>query len=371
MQKKQFAVIDIGSAKITALIGERGVNGTFVIKARKEFVYDGYSEARFFDASGVKQILFSAAEFLSAGSRTPFSTVYVGVPGAFTEVFVKESQISFPAKKKIDISDVNRLLDAAFVKRSVNSVLINHSAIVYELNDYRRFADPVGAESEILKGKLSFITCDNYFMETVKNTLVALGFNTVECVSVALSEALYLLEPETRDRVAMLADVGHIATTFSLIQGDGILFQKNFDYGGGYISAEISRRLDTDFDTAEQLKRKVNFSAAGDGAREIIRLQDGQCFDAEEVRQAIRESIDGFCGDISEAMEDSGYAIPDYVPLTVTGGGISYLRGAKERISDRLGCAVEIVAPKVPLMDEPTESSILSVLELAISNEGE
>ena len=369
MQKKQFAVIDIGSAKITALIGERGVNGTFIIKARKEFLYDGYSEARFFDVGNVKQILFSAAEFINSGSRTPFSAVYVGVPGAFTEVFVKDSQISFPVKKKIDKADVNRLLDAAFVKRSEKSVLINHSAIVYELNDYRRFADPVGAESEILKGKLSFITCSNYFMEVVKNTLTALGFDTVECVSVALSEILYLLEPETRDRVAVLIDVGHIATTFSLVQGDGILFQKNFDYGGGYISAAISQRLDTDFDTAEALKRKINLSAAGDGAREIVQMPDGGCFDAEEVRQAIRNSIDEFCGCISDAIESSGYVIPDYVPLTITGGGISYLRGAKERISDRLGCAVEIVAPKVPLMDEPTESSVLSVLDLVISNE--
>ena len=65
MQKTQVAVIDVGSSKITAMVGERGVNKTFIIKARKDYPYEGFADGEFFDAASVKKILFSAADFVS------------------------------------------------------------------------------------------------------------------------------------------------------------------------------------------------------------------------------------------------------------------------------------------------------------------
>ena len=42
-------VIDVGSSKIIAVSGERGVNGTFAIDAFSELRYEGFSEGKFFD----------------------------------------------------------------------------------------------------------------------------------------------------------------------------------------------------------------------------------------------------------------------------------------------------------------------------------
>ena len=42
MQKKEVAVIDVGSSKVTAIIGERGINKTFLIKGRYSYEYDGF-----------------------------------------------------------------------------------------------------------------------------------------------------------------------------------------------------------------------------------------------------------------------------------------------------------------------------------------
>ena len=235
MRKKQVAVIDVGSSNITAVIGERGINRTFIIKGRFTFEYDGYDDGAFFDEEKLKRILFTVADKIKKTSKNTIDSVYVGVPGEFTKVFVKESQISFAKKKKIHEQDVDTLFDAAFVMTSTKYTLINRSAIVYELDDFRRLANPVGAVSEILKGKLSFVLCDNYFIDLVKPSVQSAGISNVEFVSTPLAEALYLVEPETRDRIAIIADVGYISTTFTIIQGDGLLYQKSFGYGGGYI----------------------------------------------------------------------------------------------------------------------------------------
>ncbi len=366
MQKKQVAVIDVGSSKITAVIGERGINKTFIIKGRYSYEYDGFDEGAFFDTEKLKRVLFALGETIK---KAGIDTLYVGVPGEFTEVIVKDSQISFSKKKKIQDEDVDALFEAAFVISSTKYTLINRSAVVYELDDFRRLANPVGATSEILKGKLSFVVCSNYFIEAVRPALEMAGIKRVECVSSALAQALYLVEPETRDRIAVIADVGYITTTFTIVQGDGILFQRAFSYGGGYITAAITEKFSVDFDVAERLKRKTNLSRIATSSYDLIDGENGEYYAIEDLKNIIINSLDILCEKISEAMDDSGYNIPEYVPLMITGGGISYIRGAKEHLSSRLGQTVEIVAPKVPLMDKPVESTVLSLLELALEQQ--
>lgn len=365
MQKKQVAVIDVGSSAITAVVGERGINKTFIIKGRYSFEYDGFENGTFFDTENLKRVLFSAADCIIKASGGSLDTVYVGVPGDFTNVYVKDSQISFSKKKKITEEDVDVLFDAAFVMTSSKYTLINRSAIVYELDDFRRLANPVGSVSEILNGKLSFVLCSNYFIEAVKPALQAAGISKVECVSSALAQALYLIDAETRDRIAILADVGYITTTFTIIQGDGLMFQRSFPYGGGYITAALVEKFSVPFSVAESIKRKINLSQVVTG-QEMIDGENGEYYSVNEVKNTVIHSLETLCEDIADAWEKSGFIVPEYVPLMITGGGISYIRGAKEHLSGRLGTAVEIVAPKVPLMDKPTESTVLSLLDLAL-----
>lgn len=365
MNNKQVAVIDIGSSKITVAVCERGTNKTFIVKGKKEYVYEGFADKTFFDVDAVKDYLLSSAEFIKSVAGEKVKTVYVGVPGEFTEVFVKEAQISFAKKKKITDKDVDALFDSAFLLKTQGLTQINRSAIVYELGDYRRLANPIKSLSEILRGKLSFIVCDNAFLDLVKSTLKVGGFNSVECVSSALAQAMYVIDAETRDRIAILVDVGYIATTVSLVQGDGILYQKSFSYGGGYITALIAEKYELDFSDAEKLKRKINLGKISEKLIDI----DGdasKCYPEEEVKNVIKSSLDSLCEMISNTLEDSEYIIPEYVPVLLTGGGITHLRGAKEHVSDRLNSFVEIVAPKVPLMDKPEQSSLLSLLNLAL-----
>ena len=367
MQKKQVAILDVGSSKITAIVGEKGINKTFLIKGSYSFGYDGFGSGEFLDIAQLKHTVSLAVDALKKTYTDKLETVYVGVPGEFTEVIVRDSQISFSKKKKITDADVDALFDSAFVMQSTKYTLINRSAVVYELDDFRRLANPVGSQSGILKGKLSFVLCTNYFIDCVKPIVMAVGgVNRVEFISTDLAQALYLVEPDIRDRTAIICDVGYISTTLTIVQGDGVLFKKTFAYGGGYITADITQKYDIDFDVAEKLKRKINLSCITTSEYDVVEDDNGAYYSIEDLKNTIKYSLDDLCEQISIALEESGYILPDYVSLRITGGGIAYLRGAKEHVSSRLNTVVEIVAPTVPLMDKPSESSKLSLLDLAL-----
>lgn len=369
MQKKQVAVLDIGSSKITAVNAERGINKTFILKSNASFEYDGFAEGAFLSEESFKNALLSAVETLKKSYHGEISTLFVGVPAVFTSVIVKNSQISFKKTKKIVEQDLEALYDGAFVVTPSNYTLINRSPIIYEIDDSRRLVRCVGEESKTLKGTLSFVFCKNYFIETVQSVLSSVGINNIEFLSTTLAEAMYLIDDETRDRIAVVLDVGYITSSFSVIRGDGLIYEKAFDYGGGYITAAITQKFGISFEDAEAIKKKVNLGRRTDNHVDVITVEENVYVSVSDLKTIVKYTLDDLCEKLTEITDNLYFEIPEYVPLMITGGGISYIRGGKEHLSNRLGCMVEILKPAVPMLDKPELASTLSLLDLALSQE--
>ncbi|MBO7186868.1 MAG: pilus assembly protein PilM [Clostridia bacterium] len=367
MQKKHVAVIDIGSSKMTSFIGEKGVNKTFVVKGFKEVEYSGYLSGEFLELDETISVLKQMVDNIKV-SGNDIKKVFVGVPGGFTRNLVRESQLAFTKKRKITEKEINALYDGGLKEDITGYTVINRSPILFELDDFRKTPDAFGELSATLKGRVSYVLCKDYFIKTVRETLDKNGISDIEFVSVPLAEALYLIDPQSRDRLAVLIDTGYISSTFTIIQGDGILYQRSFDNGGGLITSALSRYYDIEFEIAEKLKRKATISvnATETDSYEIVHGDRGLYFNKNEVKKVILDALDNLSQDIDDCIRNSRLELPEYVPLLITGGGIAYLRGANERLSTRLNAVVETVVPSVPLFDKPNNSSYLSVLNLAL-----
>ena len=227
----------------------------------------------------------------------------------------------------------------------------------------------VGEESKTLKGTLSFVFCKNYFIETVQSVLSSVGINNIEFLSTTLAEAMYLIDDETRDRIAVVLDVGYITSSFSVIRGDGLIYEKAFDYGGGYITAAITQKFGISFEDAEAIKKKVNLGRRTDNHVDVITVEENVYVSVSDLKTIVKYTLDDLCEKLTEITDNLYFEIPEYVPLMITGGGISYIRGGKEHLSNRLGCMVEILKPAVPMLDKPELASTLSLLDLALSQE--
>ena len=99
MRKKSVALLDIRSSEITAVVGERGVNDTFIIKSKYSCGYDGYAEGEFIDGDGFACAVNSAVKSILA-STGGIKRFYVGVPGEFLKVVNTDRVMSFQSAKK-------------------------------------------------------------------------------------------------------------------------------------------------------------------------------------------------------------------------------------------------------------------------------
>ena len=365
----QVAVLDIGSSKIKAVIGERGVNKTFVIKGECEQEYAGFYNGLFFDTIELKELVKESLITVMNNCGVKVDTLYIGVPGDWCSVVVREHRMAYQRKRKITDEVLDEMYNSAYNVKSDDYQLINRAAMYYVLDDNRRVASAIGQVTESLKGVFSFILCEKYFIDIFSSICNEMGIANVEYVAISLAEASYLFSPEIRDRMAILLDCGYTSTTLSIIQGDGLLYQKSFAFGGGFITAQLADKLGIDVLIAERLKRKVNLSCEYT-EDDCYKVYDGSKeyeYSSVNVNNIVDLAISDLCENIEMCLVDSRLQFPEYIPISLTGGGVSYMRGIKEAITNRVNMATEIIFPNTPYMNKPIYSSMLSLLDVALS----
>jgi len=371
MRKKTAAVLDVGSSRLHLITGERGLNKTFIIKSSVEAGYAGFSDAAFFEPEELIKSIRSVIKKSEAGMRNKIDVLHVGVPGEFVVSYCKYFNISLLKKKKISDDDINRLYDTAYTAKSQKYKLIARSAVNFVLSGNRKVSLPKGQVSDTLGGFLTFYLCDVSFLKVFDKALKESGIKRIEYFPASLAEVLYLFEPYERDKGGILLDIGYLTGTFSYFSGDGILYEKSFSLGGGYITAKLLEDFDLPFGVAEKLKRMINISynPYEDACYEV---EDGMKVYSVPVSKAnasVKAVLDEIAEQIAKCVDEGVVNYNGNVILSLTGGGISYIRGAKEYLASRLGAIVQTVAPNVPLFNKPINSSSFSLMDVALRND--
>lgn len=372
MAKNYACVLDFGSGKVTAMIAEKGINNTFNIKGTGESEYAGYYQGEFIEPENLLTTIESVITKAQANSGLEIQKLFVGVPAEFSYVQTKSAGISFKKRTTIGAEEIFALFDQASEELGeTTSDVINRSPIYFMLDDNRKCMNPKGEITSKLFAEISFIFAENKFIETITQILQQLGITDLEFISSSLAEAIYLLDPEIRDTGAILIDCGYISTSVALVKGDGLVGLNSFSLGGGHLTADLSQILEIGFKDAENLKRKVvlSVSATDDDYYEIV-SKDGVVspVSAKLTNQIVSARLEMIAGMVSKSLTAlKTNTNGAYLPIFLTGGGISYLKGGKDFLSKAIGSNIEIVSPQVPQLSRAHFSSVLGILDLALA----
>lgn len=374
MLKKSVAVLEIGSQRVTCVIAQRGVNGTFIFKSVSECDYDGFDGGKFFSKSSVMQAISSVIDETSKSARTRITDLYVGVPGEFSALRTKAHTVAYKYKRKISDKDIRGMYGAFYLGNGSDYFITDVSATSFELDDGRRILHPEGIRTYRLTGHLSYFLCHKEFSFIVDSACRAVGVKNIHYVSESLAEAQYLFAEDQRDYPRLLIDCGYLTTNVIVAYGGGILRQKAFSYGGGYITANLIDEFELDYDFAELLKRKVNLGLSlSSGDKYNVGLNDEyRSFPVDKVNYSVCGCLDELSGRVMQLISDWNIVPDRNLPVALTGGGICYMRGAKEHLSSRIGTGVYVCVPPVPSMNLPEKAANLALLDRVLKKvEGE
>ena len=365
MAQEDVAILDFGSGTITAIIGRRGLNNGLDICGKGETEYAGFCEGEFFKPDQLGQAIAHAINMAETTAKSKITKLYIGVPGDFSVCACKDVELNFGAKRhKITSSDIEELHGRGNTFRDNTYTLINVQPVYYKLSNERRLIEPVGLISGKLCGHISYILAETKFINLITNIMNVLGFDDIEFVSSVLAETLFLFDDIKRDQYVVLVDVGFITTSVAVARGDGLLSLHSFSLGGGNIAGDLANYFHIPFAEAEALKRRAALTLA---VNENDYYEVSAKYPAAVVNDIVSARISVIAKTVLKCMDLCEYVIPDSIPYSLTGGGITYIRGAKEVFSDKLKKPVEIVAPKIPQMEVPGWSSSLGLLDLALN----
>ena len=370
MRKKSVAILDIRSLEITAVVGERGVNNTFIIKSKYSCAYDGYAEGEMVDENSFLAAVTDVVK--STASLGGIKTFYVGVPAEFTRVVQSDKVMSFQSAKKITSDDCEYLAGMSMPEDSKDYRTIRHSCMYYLLSDKRKLVDPVGTVSESLRGKFCFYQCSNKFINLISNAFKNVTSVTdIKLIPSVYAEAIYLIPPEQRDECAVLFDLGYISSSYSVVCGNGIAFCESFSIGIGHLAVYLMTELDIPFEVASAFLNQLNLNAKETLGGSIECMYEGHNYKYSAIilRDKVREGLDGICEAIEECIQSFQGKNLENKPMYITGESVKTVRGTVEHISNRLVKNLEVIVPHVPYYDKPQYSSILSLLDTALTDE--
>lgn len=363
---KDKIVLDFGSQYLKLLVGKMTSNG-LSLSSSAEAEYAGYMQGEFIEldklGGAIKQVIALAQERYGK----PIKELYVGVPAEFCTVKVKCVSQNFEKRIKIKQRVLNELyfIGDDFSRFTTHRVISANLVSAY-LDDGKVYTDILGEYSSSIESKLAYVLAERKFTDVVESLLKILGIKVIAFASSALAQVKYLFNDKV-DEDAVLFDIGHITSSVSYIEKGSLIALNEFSLGGGFITADIMDKLNIPFDVAENLKKKVvlSFTPQANDFYEVKNKNEIIEVSAITVNNIVRQRIAKIIKSIYKSLQLNIDLLSDSVSYYITGGGLCYIKGAKDILSNAINADIQIVVPDMAQLDKPNYTSSLGLLYLA------
>ena len=363
--KSMAAAIEFGTSKIVTLVGEGNGDGPAQLLGFGVVPYDGYSEGHW-NASDedVEQAILKSVREAELSSGKEIKEIYVGVPGDFIHLEQNEVTLDLDNERRVTAEDVDDVMNLALDYQPKEDGVIIHRSPAWFTVDDRRTMEPAGLKGSQVRCMASFVVADPTFLEDMQARMEQQDIHINGYLSPALGEALLLVPPEERDKVAVLVDIGYLSTEVMFVEGDALVSHKVLPMGGGDLTADLAMELEITMDMAEELKRKYTFGIGQDQLS--VQDPDGQTvsFPRETVLAVIEPRVAELSDRVREAIEEQESRISSRSTFYITGGGLILMRGGRETISSVVERTFKAPTPPAVKLNSPAYSSAIGLLEL-------
>ena len=375
MIKDSVAVFDMCSSKISAVIGENGVNGNFIIRSIAEIPCEPFLDGKIEDKQALFACLKNAFDSVCKTASVKLTQVYVSVSNQFLKTYNRTYEKSYPRRRKLNKRDVARYFNEAQENANLSKKgyeIIDRRGVFFNLDGNRRVEDLLGETTMNVKGYITYFLADAEYTEFLRAAFKDLGVTNVVFVPTCIAESYLLFSTEERFSFRILLDVGYTTTDLSIIYGGGLLYSTAFMTGGGFITASLCENLNIKYDLADRLKRRINLSVPfdTDGIYELNWGEEIYSFSQKKCNSCVRSVLDGVVEMVDKAILESRVKLPRDAVIHMTGGGLSYIRGAKEYLFSGIEMPVYVVQPDLVYMSKPEESSKIALLNYALNMRG-
>lgn len=318
---KFIGAVEIGTSKVTVLIGELSQNRSLQIVGLGECQSRGVIKGTVVDFRAASDATHSALLAAEGSAGTRIDEVYMAQTGGHLEGFYNEASVSVSAAdnmvRAMDTDTVCRLAKAKSLPEG--RMVVHHIRRPFRL-DGRLVPDPehlVGHRLDV-----GYWTVHGQENKIADNIHVIRGFNVpvAELILSSLASGTMVTSPEDRQNGVLVIDIGAGTTDFALYR-DGCAYATGvISVGGSHLTNDLSLGLRLTEGQAEKLKLRFGRAivATRDKSDKVWLNGDFAIGDRQFPRQAIEQICAARTWEIFEVVKKKLGAAFD--PERVTAG---------------------------------------------------
>ena len=358
-----FGVLDIGSTKITCLIGRCESDGSLRVLG------SGWQRSRGVRSGGITDLeeaerairaaVGQAEEMADTRLRAVVVNLSCGAPSS------RLFNVVWPVGgRAVADSDVRRMVaEGRGRAQGAGREVIHAMPVAFCVDDVAGVADPRGHHCDQLSARLHVIDAASTSLRNLAAAMARCDLDIAELVSAPLAAGLSCLVADERELGATVIDMGGGVTAMAVFAESQLLHTAQLPIGGLHVSRDLAGILSTPLASAERLKCIYgNAEPSPDDEREILTVpQIGE--DEHHFARVPRSMVVGIIKPrleetfelIRDRLDDAGLgrAAGSRVVLT---GGASQMVGAREMAHRILGRQVRLGRP-APLRGLPDAAS--------------
>lgn len=372
MGNRIIAAVDLGTTKISVLVGEIYSEGRLSIIGRSQSTTVGMQKGHILDVEAVSDCVHAAVESAEKKAEARIDVAYVSQTGAQLSSFrhAGASTVTGPGGV-VTGEDVHRAADNARRRElPPGRIYIHHIRSGYLL-DGKPVDKPVGLRGEHLEATYWHVAGDEQQVAATLDIMKSNGLNVQDLIVSSLASGCMVALPQDRINGVVVADIGAGTTDFVYYKGDRIIKTGVIPVGGNHITNDLSLGLRINFKQAESLKVRYGKARVdrGDQADEVMLVGDLMIGDRPIPKLAIYKIIQSRVEELFTILSNrlgsllSENACPSGVILT---GGGSNLPMLCEMAESTLGVPVRLGENPVWVQDEELKgreySTVLGLL---------
>lgn len=352
MAKRDELVVglDIGTTKITAIVGEITEDGVDIIGVGSH-PSTGLKKGVVVNIDATVQCIERAIEEAEHMAGVEITQVYAGISGAHVRSL--NSQGVWAIKdKEVRESDIVAVLEQA---RAINipqdREIIHVLPQEYTIDHQDGVKEPIGMSGVRLEAKVHVVTASITSTQNIIKCCHRCGLQVAELVLQPMAAAEAVLHEDEKELGVALIDIGGGTTDLVIYSDGGIVHTGVLPIGGNQITSDIAYGLRSPHSEAERIKHRYGCamgsmvqdddmmevpSVGGRPAREVKRQQLTAIVEprVEEIFRMVRAEL-----------ERSGHADKLASGIVITGGS-TMLEGMPELAEEVLGVPVRRGIPK-------------------------
>jgi cell division protein FtsA len=258
MDKNTIVGLDIGTTKISVVIGEVEENGALKIVGLGTSPSDGLRKGVVVNIEKTVKSIVKAVEEAELMAGIDVREVYVGIAGRHIKSFNSRGIVAVSrGGNEITHHDVKRVIDQASVINIPGDKEIIHVIPQgYVVDDQSGIKDPIGMSGVKLEGDVHIVTGAITSAENIKKSVEKAGIHVADIVLEPIASANAVLENEEKELGVAVIDMGGGTTDIAVYIEDALRYTGCVDFGGTNVTSDVAIGLRTPMERAEEIKRK-------------------------------------------------------------------------------------------------------------------